>query len=487
MVLAIVVTHVAVGVGGALSPVVATAHAAVTAAACLTVMFFSHRPELIVAAVLYAGTSDVFWRMTHSRAPWEFPKYLLALGAVVLLVRFMKGSATTKGPLVFILVLVPAMVITTLSDGLGFARDNISSYELGLVSFGLGVMAFRHIIAGQSDAWNAGWLAVGPLIATLTVTTHALLTTPDIDFSGNSNVAASGGYGPNQVSSSLGLIILVLALLAFLPQARRVWGVMLGVGMWALWGAFLTFSRGGIYSLVLAGSAMLLLGTATRGARVRSIATLVVASVAIYLAFTSANDFSGNWLDTRYENANSTGRSTIAELDMEVFWSHPLLGVGSGRASEFRGQGHLAQAAAHTEFTRVLAEHGVLGIIALGLLASMLIQAYRRSLSHWNRLMIVGLSVWSLTTMIHAATRISAVTLMLALTQVRVETTSSAPDRRSKGPASEPPPPVEHGHLPHSVQVARIAEPSDRIEPLDHQRLPVLPQHNLDGFSPRIQ
>jgi len=404
-------------------------------------MFFSRRPELVVAAVTYAGTSDVFWRMTHSRAPWEFPKYLLALGAVVLLVRFMKGLQVSALPLAFVLVLAPAMLVTAMTEGLGFARENIASYEMGLISFGLGAIAFRHVIANLSDAWNLGWIAIGPLIATLAVVTHALLTNPDIDFSGNSNVAASGGYGPNQVSSSLGLIILIIALIAFLPPARRSPALMLGVGMWALWGAFLTFSRGGIYSLVLAGSAMLLLGTATRGARVRSIATLIVASVAMIVVFSSANDFSGNWLDTRYEDANSTGRSTIAELDMEVFWSHPLFGVGTGRSSEFRGQGHLAQAAAHTEFTRVLAEHGALGVIALGLLAGILYQAYRRSVSHWNRLMIAGLSIWSLTTMVHAATRISAVTVMLALTQVRVEATSSALDRpanRSPLKASAP-------------------------------------------------
>ncbi len=419
--LVIVAAHVVLGIGGALSPAVATAHAAVTAAACLALMFFSHRADLIVAAVIYVGVSDVFWRMTHSRAPWELPKYILALGAVVLMVRFMKGRAVSSLSLAFLLVLIPGILLTIGTESPSFARDNFASYEMGLISFGLGAMAFRHMIATQPDAWNAGWLAIGPLIATLTVTTHALLTNPDIDFSGNSNVAAAGGYGPNQVSSALGLIMLIIALLAFLPPARKVWPLMLSVGVWALWGTFLTFSRGGIYSLVLAGSAMLLVGAASRGARARSIATLAVAAVAVYVAFSSANDFSGNWLDSRYDSANSTGRSTIAELDMAVFFSNPLLGVGTGRASEFRGEGHLAHAAAHTEFTRVLAEHGIFGLAALGILFALLIKAYRRTISHWNRMMVVGLAVWSLTTMIHAATRIGAVTLMLALTQIRIE------------------------------------------------------------------
>ena len=166
---------------------------------------------------------------------------------------------------------------------------------------------------------------------------------------------------------------------------------------------------------------MLLVGISTRGARVRSVATLVVAVAALFIIYSSANDFTGNWLDTRYEEAGTSGRTNIAELDMAVFAAHPLTGVGSARAHEFRNGAVLSEAAAHTEFTRVLAEHGLLGIVALVLLATMLVQGYRRSLSYWNRLMVVALGTWALSTMLHAATRIGAVAVMLALTQIRVD------------------------------------------------------------------
>lgn len=421
MILAILAVHVASGVGGALSPMVATAHAAITVAVTLAVIVGTRRPELIVAVAAYGGGCDVYWRMTKSSAPWEISKYLLALGAVALLVRFIRGWPRGTIPIVFLALLVPGMLLATLGDGVSFARDNISGYEMGLVSFGLGALAFRHLIGNRTDAWNLGWIVVGPLVAALAVTTYSLLTSPDLDFSSESNFAATGGYGPNQVSSTLGLIMLICVLLAFLPPARRVWPVLTGLGLWSVWGTFLTFSRGGIYSLVLAGGAMLLVGVSTRGARTRSIITLAVAGAAMFIIFASANDFAGSWLEDRYQDSGSAGRSTIAELDLEVFAAHPLTGVGSGRAFEFRGQGRLADAAAHTEFTRVLAEHGLFGLGALLLLATMLVQAYREGLSYWNRLMIVALSVWSLTTMLHAATRIGAVGVMLALTQLRVE------------------------------------------------------------------
>ncbi len=44
--------------------------------------------------------------------------------------------------------------------------------------------------------------------------------------------------------------------------------------------------------------------------------------------------------------------------------------------------------------------------------------------------MVVALAVWSLTTMLHAATRIGAVGTMLALTQLRVEESPSRAGRR---------------------------------------------------------
>jgi len=385
-------------------------------------MFFSNRPNRIVAAAAYGGMCDAFWRMTNSSAPWELSKYLLALGAAVLTVRFLRHRPKGWPPLLLLAMLVPGMLLTAFSETIGVTRDKVSGTEMGMISFALAALAFRRLVATRAEAWNLGWIIAGPLIAALGVTSHALLSTPDLHFTSESSFAATGGYGPNQVSSAMGLITLICVLLAFLPWGRRLWWLLLTLGGWATWATFLTFSRGGIYSAVLAGAAMLLVGVTHRGARLRSLLILAAAAAALVVVFSSANDFSGNWLGTRYEDSNTAGRTSIAEMDLRVFGSHPLLGVGSGRAGEFRrGEGQrLDDAAAHTEYTRLLAEHGILAVVALALIVLMLVQSYRWSLSYWNRLMIIALSVWSLTTMLHAATRIGAVSVMLALTQLRV-------------------------------------------------------------------
>ena len=99
----------------------------------------------------------------------------------------------------------------------------------------------------------------------------------------------------------------------------------------------------------------------------------------------------------------------------------------SGLGSRNRSESELPQGwnpdwgVDHTELTRILAEHGLLGLIILALLGSMVVSGFRHSRSQWNRLLVAAFSVWALTTMLLAATRLAAVGLVLALTQLLVQ------------------------------------------------------------------
>lgn len=425
--------HVALGVVGRLSPLVATAHAAVVAVLVLGLAFFGHRIDRLVAATAYGALGDVYWRMTSSRAPWEFSKYLLAVGAIAILFRVGRNWIRPGPPLVFLACLVPGLVMTVFALGLGPSRDKISLQEMGIISLALAVLAFRQLVASTTEAWNLGWVLLGPVVAVLAVTTYATLEASGITFTDESNFTVTGGFGPNQVSSILGLGILICVLLAFQRRSKQTLVILVGLGLWLTWAAFLTFSRGGVYSLVIAAGALLLVGVNTRGARVRSIVTLAVGVVGLMVMFASANDFSGSWLESRYSGnaSGGGGRTTLADQDLQVFFGHPVWGVGTGQSSRYHTGGILTGASNHTEFTRILAEHGLLGLIILALLGSMVVSGFRHSRSQWNRLLVAAFSVWALTTMLHAATRLAAVGLVFALTQLRVE-----PDEPPSGPVT---------------------------------------------------
>jgi O-antigen ligase len=75
--------------------------------------------------------------------------------------------------------------------------------------------------------------------------------------------------------------------------------------------------------------------------------------------------FTGGKLSERYAKKGFSNRETIAQEDLQLFVGHPILGVGPGMGKFMRKKEFNSGGAAHTEFTRLLSEHGMLGVIAL--------------------------------------------------------------------------------------------------------------------------
>jgi O-antigen ligase len=113
----------------------------------------------------------------------------------------------------------------------------------------------------------------------------------------------------------------------------------------------------------------------------------------------------GGTLVTRFRDLDDTHRSEIMRDDLRIFLAHPLTGVGPGEARHNRtGRPRMA----HTEFTRLLAEHGALGLISALCLLLLGIGAVVRARGSADRALAVALVSWSCLTMLHAAMRIAA-------------------------------------------------------------------------------
>lgn len=420
--------HALFGVLGYQLPILATAHAGLVAAAMGVQVLWGRRLDRLVLLTAYAAMCDTYWRMTRSRAPWEFSKYLLLFGAVVILVRYSRRLRQPVGPLLLLISLVPGIGALVLTQGIVAARETISLVEMGMISLAVATLALRQVVISEGEAWDLGWVMLGPVVMALAVTTWSTLTTDDLGFTTESNFAVTGGFGPNQVSALLGLGILMCLLLSFQRRGSTFLAILATLGVWGTWAVFLTFSRGGVYSLVAAGAALLFVGVGTRGTRLRSVVISIVALVALMMTFSSVNDFSGNWLESRYDQSSTsaTGRRDLVATDLEIWAENPLLGVGTGQSTRYHHLGG-GTAAAHTEYSRLLAEHGLGGLVAVGLLVTMGVAGVRQARGRWNRLFAAAMAMWALTTMLHAATRIAAVGLVFALSQVRIEPES--PDR----------------------------------------------------------
>ena len=134
------------------------------------------------------------------------------------------------------------------------------------------------------------------------------------------------------------------------------------------------------------------------------------------------------YIDKRYANQDATGRvkadqftgrAEIAEEEIEMFKEHPFFGVGVAKGTEIRTQrrGMNVNYASHNEITRMLAEHGMLGIIALLLLFITPLFLYYDNKQ--NIFLLCFVTFWLLT-INHAAMRTAAPSFVYALSLLKV-------------------------------------------------------------------
>jgi hypothetical protein len=71
--------------------------------------------------------------------------------------------------------------------------------------------------------------------------------------------------------------------------------------------------------------------------------------------------------------------------------------------------------APHTEYSRLLAEHGIFGLWAMFLMAGMSLYVFLKAPNTWARGVILACILWALAEMTHAAMRIAAISFLLAL------------------------------------------------------------------------
>ncbi|MEZ4517529.1 MAG: O-antigen ligase family protein [Chloroflexota bacterium] len=180
--------------------------------------------------------------------------------------------------------------------------------------------------------------------------------------------------------------------------------------------AMLTFSRGGVYSFVLGFVVLGLHTLNTPRNRGRFLLLVIVGTVLlVFVIFPWLNNYTGGALAARLAELDTTGRLAAAEADVQAFTDYPLTGVGVGMATEYRTGITSSSLAAHTEYTRLLAEHGLFGIGALLILGWMLLKRYAANAPGLSRGFVAAFAVWSLSIMVHSAMRIEVIPFALAI------------------------------------------------------------------------
>jgi hypothetical protein len=405
------------------SSVLATAHALFTVALGLSFALFSKDTHKAGYVAAYIAGAEVLWRMTNVQIYWEAGKYFTILILGIAFFRIKPWQRTGLPVLYFGLLSMSIPLVLSRLGTSSAARDAISFNLSGPFALMVCALYFSQITLDQNAMRRLAWWVILPIIGIATLTASGTLSAGPIVFTGESNFATSGGFGPNQVSAILGLGggLALLLLITGKGLASRWFTIFLALGLLTL--SALTFSRGGLYNAAI--MAILALAHNLRDTR-RRIATilalLIIGLIGGYIIFPRLNAFTGGMLGQRFSDLNTTSRAEIAQADLDIWFANPMLGVGPGISKTERIFGF--GIASHTEYTRILAEHGSAGLLSLLVLFWIAARTYFRAPNIEAQIWVAALLAWPLLEMSHAAMRVVAISFLFGLAMVNWESES---------------------------------------------------------------
>jgi hypothetical protein len=385
--------------------------------------------EALMAAAYIVG-SEVLLRMTGGNITYEFSKY----GVMIFIFMGMYYSGFSKGAApywIFLLLLVPGVVISTFV--LNFDTDirtTIAFNISGPVCLAIASLyTYRRKISLEQV--NNILLSMG--LPILSCTVYLALYTPnirDVITGTGSNFATSGGFGPNQVATFLGLGMFIFFSRIILESRSKFLVVLNLIIVFNIsYRGMLTFSRGGMitgFLMIVLLLSFLYFKSNYRG-KVKLNYIIVIISFAMMAVWGYTSSQTGGLINKRYKNQdaagrtkedNFTGRAEIAEDEINIFLENPVFGVGVGKGVEVRGMKTGIVVLSHDEITRMLAEHGTLGIFALLILFFTPLILYMEN--SFNMFLFCFVAFWFLT-INHAAMRTAVPAFVYSLSLLNVQ------------------------------------------------------------------
>lgn len=410
--------HAAFGWAMSQSKNAATLHAFAAAAAALGLALSVPRPRAVLIVCCYLLGCEVLWRMCGAAVFWEFGKYLTAAVLLVAMAR-RDDVRPSAAPLFYFAVLLPPAVQTLALLDWTSARQQLSFNLSGPLTLAMAVVYFSNVRLEMNSLRAAVVAVMAPVSAIVTVIYLRMPAAGEMEFTSDSNFAASGGFGPNQVSAILalgGLFCLVALVVCRLSRLEQI--MAFAAGLIALIQSALTFSRGGLYIAAASAAAGLLFLLCERAARRKVLFTAAVLLLAGATVVPYLNDWTANRLTARFLDVDLTHRQELVRDDIAVWIANPIFGVGPGRAGEQRGA-ELGGAAAHTEFTRVLAEHGLWGFCSIAILGWMSWRRFSAASGPREMALVAALLTWPLLFMAINSMRLAAPSLLFGLAFAR--------------------------------------------------------------------
>ena len=384
--------------------------------------------EALMGAAYIMGF-EVLSRMTNAAFSYEFAKYMVIVFLTIGM--FYRGFHRKSWPyIVFIFLLIPGIIFSAINLNYGTNVGNAIGFNLsGPVCLAISAL---YCYDRQMTIERLQSILICVLLPLVTMTTYLYFYTPDLrDALGSgtgSNFSASGGFGPNQVSTILGVGMFILFSRLLTIKNRTINIIDLALLGLMSYRALVTFSRGGVFTAAVCALFFLFFYFQKLPQRQRSI---LVPKIAIMIGVLSVTwlvtvFFSSGLITNRYSNEDAagrlksditTGRSEIIENELNAFYENPITGIGVGKGKEYREKRTGVVAATHNETGRMLAEHGLFGLF--GLLVLLFTPLLLRLKNRTNFYFYSFLAFWFLT-INHSSMRIAAPALIYGLSLISI-------------------------------------------------------------------
>jgi len=364
---------------------------------------------------------EVLFRLNSGGFGYEYGKY----GTMVLLLAGLYVEKRKKETpyiyLAFILLFLPSILLInfpTFND----ARQEVSFNLSGPVLLGIAAIYFYKRVLNPAQLRKVFLALLYPIAAMSIFIYFKTGALENLKFTTESNFAASGGFGPNQVSTVFGLGIIIIAAAYFLNiQLFKIKFLNIVLLFAFLVRGLATFSRGGMLAPIAAIIACLVIMSLTDPRFFSRIGKVVYSflliGIAGFLGFNYVNDVSGGLLEMRYKGESMydsersnlySGRDEIFQEDLEIFQRNMVAGVGPGMGGEARYEISGSTSAAHVEYSRMLAEHGMFGLAAILILVLFPIKTFFTLRSTDDKILLILCMGFVFVTLGHAAMRIAA-------------------------------------------------------------------------------
>jgi O-antigen ligase len=385
--------------------------------------------EVLIVCAYIVGI-EILLRMTNTMIFNEYGKYFIML-FLLIGIFYSSFSNYSLWFVFFTILLIPGVIYgsLTLSHDVE-VRKAIAFNISGQASL---VMSAIYCYKRQISIEVVKKIIYTLSLPVFSIVTYVILRTPsnlkDVIINTQSNFATSGGFGPNQMSTVLGLATFCcFALFLTLSNNKNLGSFFLLLTAIFAYRGIITFSRGGMMTaglmiLILLFSLYRVINT---NGRLKLQFIMIITFFLTLGVWIYSSIQTDGMIDKRYLNQNKTGlvkedrlggREKLIETEINMFLENPIFGIGVGKNKQYREEmsGHVA--ASHNEVTRMLAEHGSLGI--LGLLILLIIPLANLYDNKYHIFLLSFYVFWFLTIQ-HAAMRTAMPGFIYGLTLLKI-------------------------------------------------------------------